>query len=139
MSSEETQPVVETNELLARFITSSRWFRSSDSTIRSEAFIPYPYPELSVTRHRLLSEEELWKVGQAITDGRITDDRKITLHGRADISAENVRKQKMTVEPRPVPENLNHADILGWPPDKPAQKMLALELAAAASLVMKPN
>lgn len=132
MSSEGTQTFVEANELLARFVTSSRWFRPSDSTVKPEAFIPYPYPELSVTRHRQFSEEELWKVGQAITDGRT-----INLHGRADISAENVRKQKLTVEPRPVPENLNHADILGWPPDKPAQKILALELAAAARLVMK--
>ena len=133
MSSEGTQPFVETNELLARFVPSSRWFRS-DSTVKPDAFIPYPYPELSVTRHRLFSEEDLWKVGQAVADAR-----KLTLYGRADISAENVRKQKLTVEPTPVPENLNHADILGWPPDKPSQKILALELAAAARLVLKTN
>jgi hypothetical protein len=52
--------------------------------------------------------------------------------------AVEVRKQKLTVEPKPVPENLNHADITGWPADKPTQKILALELAAVARYVPKP-
>ena len=133
MSNEGTSLSVKNNELLARFITSSKWFRPGNQTVRQDAFIPYPYPDLSVTRHKLLSEEEIWKIGQQISDARPT-----TLYGRADVSAEDVRKQKLTVEPRPVPENLNHACILGWPTDKPAQKILALELAAAAHFVSKP-
>ena len=114
MSGEGTSSFVTNNELLARFITSSKWFRNNQ-TVRQDAFIPYPYPDLSVTRHKSLSEQEIWKVGQEISDARPT-----TLYGRADVSAEEVRKQKLTVEPRPVPENLNHACVLGWPLDKPA-------------------
>ena len=132
MSGEGTSSFVTNNELLARFITSSKWFRNNQ-TVRQDAFIPYPYPDLSVTRHKSLSEQEIWKVGQEISDARPT-----TLYGRADVSAEEVRKQKLTVEPRPVPENLNHACVLGWPLDKPAQKILALELAAVARFVPKP-
>lgn len=132
MNNEGTSPSVEDSELLARFVTSSKWFRS-DQTVRQDAFIPHPYPDLSVTRHKSLSEQEIWKVGQ-----QIADSRPATLYGRADVSAEEVRRQKLTVEPRPVPENLSHACILGWPPDKPAQKILALELAAVARFIPKP-
>lgn len=133
MSDEGTSSFVTNNELLARFITWSKWFRPSNQTVRQDAFIPYPNLDLSVTRHKSLSEQEIWKVGQEISDAR-----PATLYGRADVSAEDVRKQKLTVEPRPVPENLNHACILGWPLDKPAQKILALELAAVARFVPKP-
>jgi hypothetical protein len=49
-----------------------------------------------------------------------------------------VRRQKLTVEPRPEPENLNHACILGWPINKPAQKILAMELARIARFIPKP-
>jgi hypothetical protein len=31
----------------------------------------------------------------------------------------------------------NHASISGWPADKPGQKIIALELAAAAQFVPK--
>ena len=132
MSDVETSPSIKNEELLARFITSSKWFRSNH-TVRQDAFIPHPYPDLSVTRHKSLSEPEIWKAGQEIADAR-----PATLYGRADVLAEEVRKQKLTIEARPVPENLNHACILGWPLDKPAQKILALELAAAARFVPKP-
>ena len=133
MNNEGTSLFVKNSELLARFITSSKWFRPSNQTVKQDAFIPHPYPDLSVTRHKSLSKQEIWKVGQEISDAR-----PATLYGRADISAEDVRKQKLSVEPRPVPENLNHACILGWPRDKPAQKVLALELAAVAHFVLKP-
>lgn len=133
MNGEGTLPTVQDSELLARFITSSKWFRSSNQTVKQDAFIPHPYPDLSVTRHRSLSEAEIWRIGQDVAESR-----PATLHGRADICAEDVRKLKLSVEPRPEPENLNHACILGWPMDKPAQKILALELAANARFVPNP-
>ncbi|MDE3068088.1 MAG: hypothetical protein KGJ60_11130 [Verrucomicrobiota bacterium] len=134
MSEEITFSFVGDSELLARFITSSKWFRPSSQTVKQDAFIPYPHPDLSVTRHHSLSEEKIWEIGQTISDAR-----PATLYGRADVLAGEVRKQKLTVESRPVPENLNHACISGWPADKPAQKILALELAATASFIPKPT
>lgn len=125
--------LIAAKELLARFITSSGWIRTSDQTVKQDAFIPYPYPDLSVTRHKDLSNERLWCIGQEIANAR-----PATLYGRADITAEQVRQQRLQVEARPVPENLNHASITGWPPDKPSQKSFAQELAAIASYVSKP-
>jgi hypothetical protein len=124
------------SELLARFITSSRWFRPGDQTVKQDAFIPYPQPELSVTRHNDLSEQEIWQVGQAIVDIPVEPQRN--LHGRADFTAGQARQVKLRVEADPVPENPNHAILVGWPPDKPSQKILAQELAAVARFVAKP-
>lgn len=112
-------------ECLARFILFSQWIRSSDQTVRPDAFIPHPYPDLSVTRHINLSEEALWKMGQDVADAR-----PAKLYGRADIYASTAQRQHLRVDSAPVPNNPNHANITGWPTDKPAQKMIALQLAA---------
>lgn len=94
-------------------------------TIKPDAFIPYPWPNLSVTRRLELTDTELWAIGQ-----QIADQRPATLYGRADVQAIDVRKQSLAITPTKEPRN--HADISGWPPDKPSQKMIAQEIAAAA-------
>jgi hypothetical protein len=132
MSVDTGVPSIANDELLARFVVFSRWVRR-DQTVKPDAFIPHPYPDLSVTRHKDLHAEDLWQIGQ-----RIADARPASLYGRADVTAVDVRRQKLEVEPRPVPENLNHASIIGWPADKPAQKSFAQELAAVARYVAKP-
>ncbi len=134
MSAGDTTPEVEANELLARFVTSSGWVRSKTQTVKQDAFIPYPYPDLSVTRHKNLALADLWRLGREIAAARPAN-----LYGRADVAAGDVRRQKLQVEPRPVPENLNHATITDWPADKPSQKIIAQELAAVAKYVPLPR
>lgn len=112
-------------ECLARFILFSKWVRNSDQTVKPDAFIPYPYPDLSVTRHINLSEEALWKMGQDVADAR-----PAKLYGRADIYASTARRQHLRIDPAPAPNNPNHANIDDWPADKPAQKIIAQQLAA---------
>jgi hypothetical protein len=121
--------LVDSGEQLARFVLFSRWVRRSgpEKTVKPDAFIPHPHVDLSVTRHTNLSEEELWMIGQ-----EIANTRPATLYGRADLSASNIRQQPLQVEARPVPGNPNHACIVGWPADKPAQKIIAQQLAACA-------
>lgn len=114
---------VATDEILARFILFSKWIRTSDNTIRPEAFIPHPYVDLSVTRHGDLLEKELWQLGE-----NVAESRKSNLYGRADIRAEFVIINNLTVEPSEPPRN--HANIKGYPVDKSAQKLIALQLAA---------
>src|SRR5260370_13037497 len=99
-------PSVGADELVARFITSIKWVRGSDNTVRQDAFIPHPYPELSVTRHRGLSAENLWRIGQ-----QIADSRPATLYGRADATPAAGKRQKPEVEPPPGPQNLNPPGI----------------------------
>jgi len=119
------------DEALARFVLFRGWIRSSDGKVKPDAFIPYPYPDLSVTRHIELSEAEIWQIGQ-----QVADQRPATLHGRADIQAFSVKRQSLRIVPTLEPRN--HANVIGWPKDKPAQKIIAQQLAADAHYVLKP-
>lgn len=129
MSDESKLPPVTDDELLARFVLFSSWIRN-DKTIRPDAFIPYPYPNLSVSRHIGLSESELWQLGQSVAD-----KRALHLYGRGDVRARAVKTHTLRIEPTPEPKN--HANITGWPADKPGQKMIAQEIAAVAQFVYK--
>jgi hypothetical protein len=129
-------PAIDNSELLARFVTSSRWYRAIDQSVKPDAFIPYPYPDLSVTRHAGFSESRLWEIGQGIVEAV---PRRPTLHGRADVTAGDVRTTNLQIEPRPEPMNPNHADIIGWPSDKPSQKARAQQLAAVAHFTLRPQ
>ncbi len=123
------------NELLARYITSSRWFRKQDQTVKQDAFIPPDDPlELSVTRHFNLTEKDIWSIGRGIVRGTPR-----TLHGRADVETIHVTAQNLSVLPQPVPDNQNHANIVGWPLEKDARKLRALEIARVARFVSNPE
>jgi len=133
MSNGGDVPAIDSDEWLARYIYYSRHVRP-DGTVRPDTFIPHPYPDLSVTRHLQLSEGELWQVGRVIA--RQTSK---TLHGRADTQVFVFEKQQLRVVANPVlPDNPNHANVTGWPVDKPAQKIIAQQIATEASKVLLP-
>ena len=122
------------NELLARYITSSRWFRKQDQTIKQDAFIPPEnLMELSVTRHINLTENDIWNIGQVIVRGTPR-----TLYGRADVEVGHVIAQRLSVVSQPVSDNQNHANIVGWPLAKNDRKMLALEIAKVPPFFSPP-
>lgn len=127
-------PPVAAAELLARFILFSKWFRSSDSSVRADAFMPHPHVELSMTRHTEASSEEIWGEGE-----RIADLRQLTLYGRADVAASVFLAQGLEVRAAPIRENPNHANATRWPTAKPEQKMKALEVASRASFVLRSS
>lgn len=127
-------PAVSPDEMLARYILHSSHIRRSNQTVKPDAFIPHPYTDLSVTRHRAATEAELWAAGAAVA----TETQK-TLYGRADVRASVALGQRLTVTAKPIPANPNHADISGWAADKPAQKIMAQELAAVAMFVEVPD
>lgn len=121
---------VSADELLARFIFQSNHIRG-DHSVKQNAFIPYPRPNLSVTRHLGLAQNELWEIGQ-----EMAESRPAKLYGRADVLARTVTTQFLNVVPTATPRN--HANITGWPPDKPSQKIIAQEIAATAQFVSTP-
>ena len=127
-------PEVAAGELLARFIFFSNHFRPGDKTVKPNAFLPPANLLCSVTRHFEATENELWSVGEGVAS-----KRDVTLYGRGDIRAGTCIRQRLVVSKDPIPENPNHANVCGWPADKPAQKIIAQELAAAASLVLRPD
>jgi hypothetical protein len=133
-------PEVDSDEKLARFILSKRHIRSSDDTIKPDAFVPHPHNELSVTRHRDATVKEIWDVDKAITEVQ-----QRTLHGRRDTVAAAFLERGLGLQADPIighsnlPDNPNHANVTGWPKnDKGRQRLLALEVAAQAKLVRPP-
>jgi hypothetical protein len=88
---------------------------------------------LSLTRHFQATEEELWNEGR-----RVSLLRQLTLYGRADVSVDAFLSESLQVVAKPLPENPNHADAIGWPANKAEQKIKALEIARNAAFVSKP-
>jgi hypothetical protein len=125
-------PNVSADEVLARFVLQSSHIRSSNGTVKADAFIPHPHRDLSVTRHLQATADELWAVGEAVA----TATGK-ALHGRADIKADVCADNNLTVHAAPVEDNPNHANISSWPDGKPLQKIIAQIIAATAKLVLR--
>lgn len=123
-----TSIIVDT-ECVARFVLRQDWIRA-DGTIRQDAFLPPKDLNLSVTRHRTLSEDEIWSHGNNVIKNH--KDPKVQLVGRADIDVGTIRRQNLDVVEAWQEKNPEHAHIVNWPNAKPDQKKLALELAAAA-------
>jgi hypothetical protein len=131
-------PPVADDELLARFITQANQFRPGDQTVKPDLFIPFRLTQLSVTRHREATAEELWGVGH-----EVAALRQQTLYGRSDVGASDCAIGSLSVVPDPIlppdaPCNPNHANISGFPAAKPDQKALAIKIAHKASKRIPP-
>lgn len=119
-------PAVADNELLVRFILHSNETRD-DGSVKPKLFLPYSLVELSVNRHREATSDETWHVGRDIAAARGK-----TLYGLSNIRASSCRIETLDVVATPIlPNNPNHADIVGYPPKKEDQMSLAAKLAAA--------
>jgi hypothetical protein len=131
----ENVPPVDDDELLARIATQRGQYRR-DFSVKQDLFIPHPHAELSVTRWRDATVEEIWAVGRSVA---ASFNPPRTLHGRADIQARACKIDNLLVVATPIlPHNPNHADITGWPTSKEDKKAIAQKLAAAASKLIRP-
>jgi len=120
---------VDDKENLARYIFSASHFSRKASRVKAEAYMP-SRGEVSVFRIDGLDQASIWGMGADVARKR---DR--TLYARGDTKAEDVRKVGLDIRPDEPPPR--HANIIGWPEnDKPRQKIIALELAAVATLVL---
>ncbi len=131
-------PPVGEGELLARFIMSKSQIKSSEGRVKQDAFMPNKHKErweLSVMRHLQATLGEIRIVGEGVASRR---EPPRTLYGWADIVSDDARNLRLSVDPEPEPDNPNHANILNWPDDKPAQKAIAAELAKLARFVPNP-
>lgn len=123
---------VNDHERISRFLLFSRWFSREHRRVKPDAFIPHPRIELSVSCTDALSEEDIWPLGQLVIEQRAD---KVKLYGRGDLIARDVRTQKLEIKRDDKPPR--HANIIGWPNEsRSAQRMMAIELAAASKLVI---
>ena len=129
------------DEILTRFIFSSRHFARRNETIKFGAFMP-PYaskdpplysPDISVYRLSGLSDNEKWTIGREYvqTEGR-------SIKARADLSVQEVYKNKLKVISDTQPHE-RHANITPFPPDRLACQRLATKLARASKLAIPPE
>lgn len=126
--------IVAPGERLSRYILQSNHIRKSDNTVKQDAFIPHPYEDLSVTRHLDLDEKAIWSIGEEVARQSLK-----TLHGRADNQTVDYLSQNLKVVSDSIPGNANHANVNGWPSDKPLQKIVAMEIASKAKYSPIPD
>lgn len=131
-------PPITDEEMLARFITQAKQFRPSDQSVKPDLFIPFRQTELSVTRHRDATLDELWQLGRDVAGLR-----QQVLYGRSDVRAVDCRVGPLVVVPDPIvppdqPTNPNHANVRGFPSSKEDQKALAIKIAHRASKRIAP-
>lgn len=129
------------DEILSRFIFSSKHFARRNETVKFRAFMPPQIskdpplysPELSVYRLSGLSDNEKWAIGQTYIQ---TEDRSIK--ARADLPVQEVYKNKLSVISDTQPHE-RHANITPFPSDRLACQRLATKLARASKLVIPPE
>ena len=132
MSASAREGLVTEDEWLARYILRREHVRA-DGTVKPDPFIPYRHVELSVTRHKGLEEFAIWAIGECVARKRQT-----ALLGRADTQARVFIRQRLTVKPDPQIDDPNHANVVGWPADKQAQKEIAIEIVKQVGYKPKP-
>lgn len=120
---------VSADENITRFINQKAYFRSNDGTVRHNAFMPNHDGEVSVYRISGIDDSEVYAIGTEYF-AEITGK---PLMGRADIIVSEVFKHDLRVQSHQDPHP-RHANICGYPDEKPEQKLVAIELAAEAQL-----
>jgi hypothetical protein len=109
-------------------------FSVQNNRVKVSAFMPNRERELSVFRIQDLPEEQIWEIGQRY----VSEPQSKTLYARGDVLASVVTENNLTIDPDDHPPR--HANVLGWPEDKSAQKLIATELANQATLrVVSPG
>lgn len=118
------------DENLSRFVFSKSHFSRESRRVKMEAYMP-SRGQVSVFRVDQLTESAIWEIGSDIAR-----NRERTLYARGDTKANEVRKAGLDILPDEPPPR--HANLVGWPKnDKSRQKLIALEVAAVATLVLK--
>ena len=122
---------VNPEEPLSRYILGKSYYRSSDNTVKPNAFMPpSDKGNISVYRTVNLSSEDIWQIGMTY----VAQKRGKPLLGRAELIAYDAIAQGLYVKPDPVPHP-RHANISGFPIDNSAKtRMIAVELAARSTL-----
>lgn len=125
------------SERVARFLFSLRRdVRPQDGSIRPERLYPYKHVKLSVSVLSSRTPDEIWLAGDAV--GSELPEPKPCI-GRADLLAEAFYAHSLKVVRIASKSDPGHADVNGWPPEKEAQKQIALRIIATAKPVFVPR
>jgi hypothetical protein len=116
-------------ELLARYIYVP-WHIIENTRVHPATFLPPPVDgKTSVYRINGLPGSAILAIGNRIGANR---NPPVPLLGRAELTAKTVFDQKLEIEPAAPPPL--HANISGWPPNKAAKMVIALQLTKNSTL-----
>lgn len=122
---------LETTEPISRFIFSKSHFNRSGP--KYGAFLPASDGDTSCFRVKGLSEDANWEIGRFVGRKRGKDAK-----GRANVNVEDVSAQGLTIDPDACP-HLRHVNMTAWPDEESARKLVAIELAKKAQLILPPK
>lgn len=128
------EELVSPSEPTARFITQRSYYRSSDKTVKHNAYMPNKNGETSIYRTTGITDSEIYKIGQKYVGEEIGRSIK----GHAEIVTSEIIKHELAVKADPSPHP-RHANIIDWPEDKTKQRIIAVELADKALLHLIPH
>ncbi len=119
-------------EVVTRYILSRRHYAPTAGRIKYNALMP-KNNESSVYRIHDLSHDEIWSIGHNFVE-KLSER---TLYARGDLVASDVLETGLNIVPDTTQHPL-HANIVGWPPEKPKKLILAKKLAQKAHLYENP-
>lgn len=120
-------------ERLSRYLPRKKSVVSlANKRVKYSAFLPNSNGRTSVYRTEALSEDEIWQLAATFVAPEIGD-----VAARGDVSSEVLPSLGLSLDPDGVPHP-RHANIIGWPGAKEAQKVKALVLESAAHFVARP-
>jgi hypothetical protein len=121
--------MLRSDERLSRFIFQRNQFHVAQNAVGHRAFLPPGNNKLSVFGTNRLSENSTWIIGR-----RVATVCKQNFHARADLSRDELGKHRLQLIRDEPPRR--HRNIVSWPAhnQKDDIKLIAVELAAAATL-----
>lgn len=124
----EPKAIVDRRETITRFIVRRDHFTAT--RVKWNAFQPYDNPtsrrlETSVYREVGLAPADIWRLGRQHVENPEAN-RLIKARGTGPVAA--ILDSGLVLDVNGPPEPI-HADIVGWPADKHAQRQKAMEFA----------
>ena len=127
----QTEPVNGTKlkDPLARYLMHKRFFSREKGIVKGAAFMPSSKLQTSVFEVGGMAESDIWTSADETL--RLEPGEKI--YGRGDFSSHVVVELGLEVEADFPPAR--HHNLVGWPVEKPKQKLIALKLAEKAKFI----
>lgn len=125
----------EPEEPITRYVLHSAWIRTSDTSVRKQAFMPRTnkdnnLDELSTYRTDGFDKNRIREIGDSVVA-----DTPNNLYGHASTIASKFLEKKLRLETdnKPLP---GHTNVVGWPADKPSKMAISEHLAKFAKLTL---
>lgn len=133
---ERVSSCIDPAEDISRFIFSKDYFSLDKGRVKVGAFMPKEGADISVYRTTSCTESKIWWLGDWYVARPRKDHRPLLARG--DLKGSDFSAQDLDIKKHPTPHP-RHANVVGWPNDKPSRKMKATALANLARLHVKPQ